>query len=168
MMDNMKQLLIVLFIFSFAFVPFVSPQEGLLDDIELSIQPAEVVVFVGHPKVKIVAAAKNHPSMFSEVPEEKTFEFRCEIVKRGKKYYWKSRDAHEVKRHLVGAFVEFRRLDRSDYVRIANSTIRGEPLAGLALRDESILSYHYVEHLTLGLTSINYWGSVNYETPDID
>ena len=131
----MKQLLVLLLILSFAFVPFVSTQQD------------EVVIFVGYPEVKIVAAAKDLPGMFSKISTEKTFEFRCEIVKRGDKYYWKSRDNYEVVRELTGAFVEFRRLDRPDYVRIANSTIRGESLAALALKSEAILSHDYVEHL---------------------
>ncbi len=126
----------------------------------------EITVFVGHPSVRLGAAGVWDESMkgkiqLEKIPTEKKEEYACIIVKRGDKYFWKSRENYEVTKHLIGAYVEYRRPDRCDYVRIANPSIRGDELVNALMFSDS--THHYVEHLTIGLTSINYWGRVIYE-----
>ena len=126
----------------------------------------EITVFVGHPAVRLGVAGVWDESMkgkiqLERIPSEKKEEYACIIVKRGDKYFWKSRENYEVTKHLIGAYVEYRRPDRCDYVRIANPSIRGDELVNALMFSDS--THHYVEHLTIGLTSINYWGRVIYE-----
>ena len=130
----------------------------------------EITVFVGHPTVRLVAAGTWDESMkgkiqLEKVPTEKKDEFACIIVKRGDKYFFKSRQNYEVTKHFIGAYVEYRRPDRCDYVRIANPSIRGHELTSALMSSD--LTHHYVEHLTIGLTSINYWGRVIIEEGDL-
>ena len=126
----------------------------------------EIEVFVGHPTVRVMAAGVAGKNLKGKIPlekisPEKKEEFACVIVKRGNKYFWKSRDGYEVHKRLWGTYTEFRRLDRLDYVRIANPNIRDNSLVDTLMYSGS--GHHYVEHLTTGLASVNYWGRVVYE-----
>ena len=143
----------LLFILSFTFVPPVSTQD-------------EVIVFVGFPKVKMVADGVKNGAL-EKVPEEKVIEFSCVITKRGDKYYWKSRDNHEVTKIRGGAYTTFQRLDRSDYVRIADPSLKKSGVADLLVRGEGLMAFDYVEHLVINLASVNYWGELGHADPVI-
>ena len=126
-------------------------------------------MFVGHPTVRLVAMGTLDEKFagkipLEQVPPEKRQEFACVIVKRGNKYFWKSRDGYEVTQHRVGSYIEFRRLDRSDYVRVANKGLRDNVFGGIFNKDSN---HHYVEHLTRGLISVNYWGRAIYDAPKL-
>ena len=65
----------------------------------------EITVFVGHPNVRLGAAGVWDESMkgkiqLEKIPTEKKEEYACMIVKRGDKYFWKSRENYEVTKHL--------------------------------------------------------------------
>ena len=141
----------LLFIFSFTFVHSVSTQD-------------EIIIFVGHPKVRLIGSALDTHGP-EEVLKEEVVEFRCEITKRGDKYYWTSRDDYKMEKVLVGlGYIEFHRVDPADYVRITTPAIRGEPIVGKIVPGH-LPEYDYTEHITFGLSSVNYWGKVIYEVP---
>ncbi|MBI1927251.1 hypothetical protein HYR99_23790 [Candidatus Poribacteria bacterium] len=139
----------LLFILSFTFVSLVSTQD-------------EVIVFVGHPKVKMLADGVKD-GVLEEVPQEKVVEFSCVISKIGDKYYWTSRDKWEVMKIKSGAFITFKRLDRPDYVRV----IEPESKEAVALLSETVVKFDYVEHLTINLSSVTYWGKIEHIDPVI-
>ena len=129
-------------------------------------QQDEVVVFIGHPKVKVVVDGLIKAGAV-DVPDEKASEFACIIVKEGNTYYWKSRDNYKVIGERWGAYINFERPDRPDYVRIADPSIRGNNVSALAVGDH-MMSYDYVEHITMGLTSINYYGLALHDLSTAD
>ena len=129
----------------------------------------EIKVFVGDPNVMLLGAGTLKESLkgkipLEKIPPEKRDELACVIVRRGDKYFWKSREGYEVARQrMPDGDIMFRRLDRPDYVRIVMDATRDNPLSAMMNRDHY---HHYVEHITLGLISVNYWGRVVTETED--
>lgn len=125
----------------------------------------EIVVFVGHPDVSLLGAGELKESLKGKIPLEKLTpeekeEYACVIIKRGDKYFWKSREGYEVTRHLGRYGITFRRLDRPDYVLIIHESLRDPSMRRLLGETDK---HHYVEHITDGLISHNYWGRVVYE-----
>ena len=122
----------------------------------------EIVVFVGHPDVSLMVAGELKESLKGKIPlrkltpEEKE-EYACVIIKQSDKYFWKSREGYEVTRHLGRGGIMFRRLDRPDYVWIIHKSLRDPSIRWLLGETDK---HHYVEHITDGLISINYWGRV--------
>ena len=82
----------------------------------------EVVVFEGVPTVRLQAdGKKENPHILENLTSAKASEFRCVIIKRDGKYYWKSRDNLEMKKKTAGIYITFTRADGApDYVRIMN------------------------------------------------
>ena len=128
-------------------------------------QQAEVVVFIGHPKVKVEVPGLSFILSDLDIPvekvsAEKVSEFACVIVKKGDTYYWKSRENRKlIPAHADGAYFTFYLPNRPDYVRIANPTMR-ELLSAV-----TGVPFDYVEHLTIGLSSINYYGKATIDLP---
>ena len=125
----------------------------------------EIVVFVGHPDVSLLGAGELKESLKGKIPLEKLApeekeEYACVIIKRGDKYFWKSREGYEVTRHWGRAGIMFRRLDRPDYVWILRESLRNPSMRMLIGQTNK---HDYVEHITDGLISFNYWGRVVYE-----
>ena len=126
----------------------------------------EIVVFVGHPDVSLVGAGELKESLKGKIPLEKLTpeqkeKSACVIIRRGDKYFWKSRDGYEVsKQRMPSGDIMFRRLDRPDYVRIVAEFRRDNSLSAMM---NSNSKHHYVEHVTKALISFNYWGRVVYE-----
>ena len=129
---------------------------------QLSITPTIRVktVFIGLPETGTTFNG-TEDAKFLKLTPERAQKLDCVITKKGDKYFWTSRDDHEVEKIARGAFITFRRLDRPDYVRIVNPDIK----KGAALLDEAAEKFDYVEHITLNLTSLTYYGSmVKYQS----
>lgn len=131
----------------------------------------EIEVFVGHPSVMLVGTGTLKEELKGKIPleklsPEKKKELACVIIKRGDKYFWKSREGYEVaKLRMPGGDLIFRRLDRADYVRITQKALRDlDQFSQMVYNDHT---HHYVEHITHGLISYNYWGHVIYEAENI-
>ena len=126
------------------------------------VQQGEVVVFIGHPKVKVEVPGLSFIVSDLDIPVEKVFaekvsEFACVIVKKGDAYYWKSRENRKlIPTHDDGAYVTFQLPNRPDYVRIVNPTIRNVIYA-------MGTPFNYVVHLTVGISSINYYGKAEVD-----
>lgn len=101
----------------------------------------EEVIFIGWPKSKVSSSAtETHQDVVSNAAE-----FQCMIVRRGTRYFWRSRQNVELHKFQSGAF-EWFISDASGYVK------RQVP-GTMAIDGAS-----YTEHLSLGLSSITYWG----------
>lgn len=59
-----------------------------------------------------------------------------------------------VKIERAGAFITFLAVNGSGYVRVVKPELK--EVASLMSKTEE--SFDYVEHLTIGLRSVNYWG----------
>ena len=105
------------------------------------IPEPEEVIFIGWPKSKVNSSAiETRQDIVSNAAE-----FQCMIVRRGTRYFWRSRQNVELRRFQSGAF-EWFISDASGYVK--------RQIPGLAALDGA----SYTEHLSVGLTSITYWG----------
>ena len=135
----------VLLLLMFSFVPVTSTQN-------------ETIVFLGDPKVRI---GVNPPSddgktgcKTENLSSKDSSEYRCIIVKRGKRYYWQSRDDKELKKTESGMFIIFNRVDGyTDYIKIVNP--RWREIIGHGKNDK----YEYMEHITGQLSTLTYLGS---------
>ena len=118
-------------------------------------------VFIGFPKSGTGFNGLQDAKLLKFSPEQAK-KLDCVITKKDDKYFWTSRDDHEVEKIVGGAFITFRRLDRPDYVRIVNPDLK----KGAALFDEAAGEFDYVEHITINLTSLTYYGSMIKYQPD--
>lgn len=123
--------------------------------------PIVTTVFIGLPKTGTAFNGAEDAKLLNLTPE-RAQKLDCVITKKGDKYFWTSRDGHEVEKIVRGAFITFRRLDRPDYVRIVDPDMK----KGVALLDEAAEKFDYVEHITLNLTSVTYYGSMIKYQPD--
>lgn len=127
---------------------------------------AEMVVFVGHPKAKIQVPRFSFIADGIDIPvekisDEKALEFACLIIKKGDTYYWKSRENRKLIAETdSGIYFNFKLPGRPDYVRIVRPHNR-ELVSSL-----TGVPFDYVEHLTVGLKSINYYGKASIDLPD--
>jgi len=69
-------------------------------------------------------------------------EYQVKISQEGNKFYWNSREGKELKRTASRAFVYYVNVDGSGYIKVSN------------------LDNTYMEHITLGLATITYWGKL--------
>ena len=128
-------------------------------------QQEEVIVFIGHPAVKVevpgLSLVLNDLDIpVEKIPAENGPKFVCLIVKKNGEYYWKSRNLRKlIAASDEGAYFTFRLPDRPDYIRIVQPSIREIHSAVLGV------PFDYVEHLTVGLTSINYYGKATIDLP---
>ena len=115
-------------------------------------QNAETV-FSGFPEMKVSEAGLNRVP--ENLPRKEAANLRCVINKIGEEYYWASREnVRMVKIDGGGAFITFLAINGSGYVRIIKSDLK----EAASLMSETEQKFDYVEHLLIGLRSINYWG----------
>ncbi|MDO8445170.1 MAG: hypothetical protein Q7T53_03540 [Deltaproteobacteria bacterium] len=126
-------------------------------------------VFSGMPTVKINEGGIER---FPEQLSQKTATgIRCVISKIGDKYYWATRENKEMFRRVSGAFIVYFAADGAGYVKIISperkqlflEELKKNPklkeIPGLVLT-ETEEKFDYVEHLSFGLKSISYYGTM--------
>ena len=85
-----------------------------------------------------------------ELSKEEQWNYRCEIVKKGNKYYWASRENKELIFSRSGDYYNFVEPNAAGYIRVVET-------------ENGVL---YMEHLTLGMKNITYWGvSIEHSLP---
>ena len=110
-------------------------------------------IFIGFPKKKVSEGGLDR--VVEDLSRKKAVNFRCVISKIEDKYYWASRENVEmVKIERAGVFIAFLAVNGSGYVRV----IKPEFKEAASLMSKTEESFDYVEHLTIGLRSVNYWG----------
>lgn len=141
-MQKTKVVTLIFILLSLTFVPLTSTQDA-------------VIIFIGFPKVGMRTNGLVD-GVLQELSKEKVIEDKlgCMISKLGNKYYWTSRDNWEVEKIVRGAFITFKRLDRPDYVRIVDPSAKEVA----ALLDKAVDKFDYIEHLTINLGFVTYWG----------
>ena len=110
-------------------------------------------IFIGFPKKKVSEGGLDR--VVEDLSRKKAANLQCVISKIEDKYYWASRENVEmVKIERAGAFITFLAVNGSGYVRV----IKPELKEAASLVSKTVESFDYVEHLTIGLRSVNYWG----------
>ena len=106
-----------------------------------------VVVLSGLPQVKVMSDFSGTEQV--RMSESDQANYRCEIVKKGNDYYWASRKDMSLIYSESGTFYDFVEPSGSGYIRVV-------------VADGAT---YYMEHLTLGLKNITYWGAATEFTP---
>ena len=122
----------------------------------------DVLVFVGFPthSVKVNVKEKDGnfiPSKTEELGKKKSAEYKCLIIRRGNKYYWKSREYKELERTASTTYVTFSR-SNGDHITILKPSFY--ELLGIEKGD-----IKYIEHITEDVWSVNYMGDDTFYVP---
>ena len=78
----------------------------------------------------------------TELSKNEQWNYRLEIIKKGRKYYWASRENRELLFRKSEKFYNFVEPNGAGYIRVVKT-------------EKGVL---YMEHLTVGLKNITYWG----------
>lgn len=110
-----------------------------------SASAADEVVFRGVPSVRVSAAPDGESRQKLDDAAGKKNE--CVIVRRGKRYFWSSRENAELTRIDSGQFTYFLHARGSGYVKVFNGS-----------REATKAPADYVEHVSVEFNAITYWG----------
>jgi hypothetical protein len=88
-----------------------------------------------------------------ELAQEEQATHKVLITKKDDKYYWTSRENRELRKFESEAFVTYWTLDGSGYVRIGNQEWKNKMRVKYPQ-----YNFDYVEHMTIGLGSLSYFG----------
>ena len=112
---------------------------------------AETVVINATPTAKVASGPdETERLVLAEADREKS---RLVILKRDGRYLWASRENRELSYQLSGAFHYFIDPAGGGYVKVFDSH-----MLPASLRDPGP-RYRYMEHVTLWLGTITYWGA---------
>jgi hypothetical protein len=117
----------------------------------------QIVVLDAKPTVKVESSKDlTKRDLLSNTDQEK---YRVRIIKNGTRYLWASRENRELLHELSGAFHLFVDPRGGGYVKVFDNTHLPESLRETGER------FQYMEHLTLWLGTITYWGTVDKFDP---
>lgn len=109
-------------------------------------------VFSGIPDVKVTEVGTDRT--VEQLSRDKAANLGCVVSEINGKYYWATRENKEMIRRGSGAFITYFAVDGSGYVRVID--VGAKPAASQMSPTEA--RFDYVEHLVIGLRSINYYG----------
>ncbi|MFQ5801643.1 MAG: hypothetical protein ACE5JQ_01945 [Candidatus Methylomirabilales bacterium] len=116
----------------------------------------EVIVFKGIPVVRVTSDSES--TKREELTASQQREFQLLITKRNGEYIWASRSGGPEGfqttslAHFQGGIFHFFVAPTSGFIKILDANLLGE------LRDPNTPEYLYYEVLTVGLSTITYWG----------
>ena len=114
----------------------------------------ETIVFSGYPMSKVESSSESTEQL--SMTEKQLTEYRVLIVKRNGKYYWASRENKEML-YFQSGIAHWFIAPTSGYVKIIDPSL----LPG----GEEANGYIYMEHLTLLVATITYWGTGEQLSP---
>lgn len=110
-------------------------------------------VFKGIPSIKISEGGTDRTP--ESLKRDSAIPLSCVISKIGNDYFWASRENVKMtKFEGSGAFTTFVAGNGAGYVRI----IKPEQKTSASLMSETEKTFDYVEHITIGLRSVTYFG----------
>jgi uncharacterized protein (DUF427 family) len=115
--------------------------------IALTIQ-AQEVVFRGVPNVRVFTSVEQEQREKLEGADAQKNE--CVVVRKGRKYYWSSRNDAELERVDAPQFTYFMHKGGAGYIKI----LTGD-------RREMNAPADYIENINQGFDVITYWGRVS-------
>ena len=101
------------------------------------------LVFVGNPSTKTELVSDKVTQKNLNAARQQ--ELQVAIVKKGARYFWKTREMKELEKHESGKFTTYLATDGAGYIKIDSNASQATA---------------YIEHLTLGLNTITYQGWV--------
>ena len=113
-------------------------------------------VFRGTPSVRVTEGGTDRTP--ENLTHDKAGNLGVVISRIGDRYYWASRENKEMVRREFGAFITYIAVDGAGYVRL----IAPGKKQAASLLGPSEEKFDYVEHLTMGLRSITYYGAARH------
>jgi hypothetical protein len=108
-------------------------------------------VFRGRPSVQIVQGGDE--SNRSVLSAEKAEQYDCVISQINGEYFWATRENRPLVRIDKGAYVTFI-APGAGYVKV----VKPELKEAASLADAAAGKFDYIEHLTMGITTVSYYG----------
>jgi len=109
------------------------------------------IVLDAKPTVK-VESGEGATSRFVLSESDRT-KAHVTIIRRGGRYFWTSREDRELLHHTSGAFHYFIEPRGGGYIKVFDTNMLPESMRDAGPR------FRYMEHLTLWLVTITYWGT---------
>ena len=157
----MRQFLVVLLLLPAAVVAAAEPQDRL-DDVwaEMGRRGLTCTVLDTVPSVRVYADSRD---LSREVASPVNDFERTTIIKYNQKYYWASREYHELLYAISGVYHTFIEPRTGAFVKVVDASILllGDNAANLP--DEG---FRFTEAAALGLGSYLYWGAFTMFNPD--
>ena len=113
---------------------------------------AQILTFTGIPSVKLTETGVERTSEKIELSKAKSVS--CVIKEIDGKFFWETRGNKPLLKTENTAFITFLAVDGSGYIRVIKPTQK-EAASVMSITEKS---FDYVEHLTLGLRSVTYYG----------
>jgi len=117
---------------------------------------------VNHPEAKL-AHQPSAPSPTSQsfrhsfnLTREQQAQYGIVILKRGNSYFWASREMKPLIHSLSGAFHYFIEPNGGGYIKVFDRRL---------LMEEKNPRFLYLEHVTLWMQTITYWGTADAFSP---
>lgn len=118
------------------------------------VHAEEYVIFEGHPVIKISEAGNDR--VVEKLKEQDSQQYVCRITEVNGKYYWLTREDVELIPIESGAYVTFFAVNGAGYVKIIAPGMKE-----VVSVDPVEKEFDYIEHMTLGLKTITYYGVSN-------
>jgi len=115
------------------------------------------VVIDARPTIRLNATDEQARRSVASTKERD--ENRLTIVSRDGRYFWQTRENREMMRRASGAFVYFISDDGAGYVKVLDTRLLPEAVRPAGPR------YRYMEHVSIMLGTITYWGSTEAFEP---
>lgn len=109
-------------------------------------------VFRGSPERKVTSVGTE--AEVARLSPQEASNLQVVISRIGDRFYWASRENTEMARVEAGAFITFVALNGSGYVRFTKPDMR----SAVSVMSPTEASYHYSEHILVGLRSVTYFG----------
>ena len=119
-----------------------------------SVFAEETIVFSGYPITKVESNADSTAQ--HELTDEQSSDYRVLIMKRNGKYYWASRENKELM-HFRSGIAHWFISESSGYIKIIDPSL----IPG----NDGTEQFVYMEHPTLVIDTITYWGVGNALSP---
>jgi len=109
------------------------------------------VVLDAEPTVKVESGERATSRLLLSEPDRT--KYRVTITRRDGRYFWTSREGRELVHHASGAFHYFIEPGGGGYIKVFDTHTLPKSMRDPGPR------FRYMEHLTLWLGTITYWGS---------
>lgn len=113
---------------------------------------AQSFSFTGIPSVKVTESGIDRSA--EKIEKSKALSVTCVVKEIDGKFFWETRGNKPLLKIDSGAFLTFFAVDGSGYIRVIKPLLKDAASA----MSNTEKNFDYVEHLTLGLRSITYYG----------
>lgn len=113
---------------------------------------AQSFLFTGIPSTKVTESGIERNA--EKIEQSKALSVACVVKEIDGKFFWETRGNKALLKIDSGAFITFFAVDGSGYIRVIKPSLKD----AASVMSNTEKNFDYVEHLTLGLRSVTYYG----------